>query len=155
MIAPNPPTPLANRRAQGVWAKRMGNPVAARPKNAVKSTACRYRCSRVKRVKKRTFMLLTALPSSATRSRSGILSSFGRPCFHLVISRADQPEQGVNHEKRKYAHQQEIHEQRHVVQSRIQLPVVCVGMRLVLNKARVRPRVAASAGLHQVRRRYR
>src|ERR1019366_10202554 len=148
MIAPNPPTPLANRRAQGVWAKRMGNPVAARPKNAVKSTACRYRCSRVKRVKKRAFMLLTALPSSATRSRSGILSSFGRPCFHLVISRADQPEQGVTHEKRKHAHQQKIHEQCHVVERRIQFAIARVGMRLILHKAGIGARMTPAAGLH-------
>src|ERR1017187_3483308 len=110
MIAPNPPTPLANRLAQGVCAKRMGRPVAASPRNVVKSTPCRYRCSRVNRMKNRAFVLLTSLPSSATRFRSGILSSFGRPCFHLVISRADQPEQGVDHEKRKHAHQQKIHE---------------------------------------------
>ena len=39
-MAPNPPTPAANLRAQKLSLKRMGRPVAARPRNVVNRTAC-------------------------------------------------------------------------------------------------------------------
>jgi hypothetical protein len=45
----------ANLRAQKLWLKRIGSPVAARPRNVLNSTACMYRCLRVKRVKKSLF----------------------------------------------------------------------------------------------------
>ena len=50
-MAPNPPTPLAKPRAQMLSLKRSGSPVPASPRKVVNSTAWRYLCARVKRMK--------------------------------------------------------------------------------------------------------
>ena len=65
----------------------------------------------------------------------------------LVIARADQPQHGVNHEERKRAGQQQIHEQADKVEGRIQLAIARVGMRLILHEAGVGARMALAAGL--------
>ena len=44
----------ANARAHALWLNRIGNPVAASPRNVVNSTACKYLCSRVNRMKNRS-----------------------------------------------------------------------------------------------------
>ncbi len=56
----------------------------------------------------------------------------------------------MNNEKRKHAGQQQVHEQPHIIDFRIQLAVVRVGVGLVLHKARVRALVAGAASLNQV-----
>src|ERR1035438_3959037 len=150
MMVPNPPTPLANFLAQKLSLKRMGSPVAASPRKVVNRTACIYLCARVKRMKNRSPAWLGALLISCLRS--ALLASLCRPCFDLLVSRADQPQYGVNHEERQYPCQQQIHEQADKVKGRIQLAIVRVGVWLILHEAGVGARVALAAGGHQVGR---
>src|ERR1035437_3800748 len=130
MMVPNPPTPLANLLAQKLSLKRMGSPVAASPRKVVNRTACMYLCARVKRMKYRSPAWLCSLLTAAC-SKSAILASLCRPCFDLLVSRADQPQYGVNREERQHAGRQQVHEQADIEEGRIPLAVVRVGMRLI------------------------
>src|SRR5271165_3838120 len=106
--------------------KRSGSPVAASPRKVVNSTAWRYLCARVKRMKYRLFAPFCSRLLFVACSRSGILASFCRSSLHLVVSRANQPQYGVNQEEREHAGQQQIHEQADIVEGRVQLPVARV-----------------------------
>src|SRR5271166_2259010 len=117
--------------------KRNGSPVAASPRNVVNSTACRYLCARVKRTKCRSLPCPCATCPAAACSKSGILSSIFLLRLDLVIARADQPQDGVNHKERQRSAQQQVHEQPYKIERRIEFAIARVGMRLVLHKALV------------------
>ena len=70
--------------------------------------------------------------------------------FDLVVPRADQPQDCVDHEEGKHADEKQVHEQAHKVEAGIELAIMRVGVGLVLNKADIGAGVAAAAGLHQV-----
>src|SRR5664280_266050 len=147
MMVPNPPMPLANLLAQKLSLKRMGNPVAGSPRKVVNRTACMYLCARVKRMKYRSPAWLCAL-LTASCCKSAILASLCRTRLDLLVSRADQPQYGVNHEERQYPGQQQVHEQADIEEGRIQLAVVRVGMRLILHEAGVSACMTLAAGGH-------
>ena len=56
----------------------------------------------------------------------------------------------MDHEEGEHACEQHIHEEPDVVESRIQLAVACVGVRLILHKAQVRALVTLAAGYDEV-----
>src|ERR1035441_1361577 len=150
-MAPNPPTALANRRAHALSLNRIGKPVAASPRNDVNKMAWRYLCASVKRTK--YFSLPSAFGCSAGSTTVSSVMFFlcHRPAFAPLHLRANEPQQRVQRKETERAPQQHIHKQPHVIQRRIQLAVVRIRMRLVLDEARVGVRMAPSAGLHQVR----
>src|SRR5580704_9237099 len=113
----------------------MGRPVAASPKNVENSTACMYLCSRVKRTMNRLGVAESVV--AACISNSGIVPSISRFIPDLVVACADQPQDGMNHEEREHARQQQVHEQPNEIEPRTQLAVVRVSVGLVLHKAEV------------------
>src|SRR6185437_1139334 len=131
-MAPNPPTNPASPRAQILSLKRSGRPVAARPRNVVNSTAWSVRCARVKRWKNLPVAVVCSVVFSASTTSSGMIASV---CLvlDLVIARADQPQDGVNHKESENAGQQQVHEQPHEIERGVQLAVVRIGMRLILH----------------------
>src|SRR5436305_8991048 len=140
-MAPNPPTSVASRRAQTLSLNRSGSPVAARPRNVEKSTACMTRCARVKRTKKRPAGLTVGWVWTGASSTSSMWTSIGRFLADLMAG-SDQPQHRVDHKKRQYPDEQQIHKQAHEIERRVQLPHPRVGMRLVLPKVHVGARMA-------------
>src|SRR5947207_10683580 len=154
-MAPNPPTSLASLRAQMLWLKRNGRPVAASPRKVVNSTACMVRCARVKRTKKRP--VLGAVSWSWTGlwtgdSRTSGMGSSLSAFLHLVVSGTDQPQCRMDHEECQHSNQQQIHEKAHKEERRIELAHARVGVRLILHKADIGAGVTLAAGDHEVSR---
>src|ERR1035438_3399075 len=92
-------------------------------------------------MKNRSPAPLASLLLSAACSRSGMFSSFCLFSFHLVVSRADEPQNGMDHEEGKRAGQQQIHKQPDKVECRIELAIARVGVRLILDETGIGARV--------------
>ncbi len=70
--------------------------------------------------------------------------------FDLVVSSANQPQDGVEHEEAENADEKDVHEQANEVKAGAQGAVVCIGVRLIFDEACVGPGVALAAGSDEV-----
>ena len=68
----------------------------------------------------------------------------------LAIARANEPQDGVNHEEGEHAGQQQVHKEPDIVKPGTQLAIVRVGVGLILHEAQVGAGMAAAAGGDQV-----